>query len=378
MKSLLGAVIIGFVAETGTAEIAISNVEVFSGYPWKEVAIGYTITGNTVCSSDLLEAMAIDNQSGRTYVCSTLKGVDLSPGSHVIQWDATADGAKFQSASVIFKLAIATQYCVIDLSGGSSAVRYPVMGLTDMPSGGWTDEYKTTKLVLRRLDAGTFHHDGFNGDTTLTKPFYIGVFEVTQKQWELVMGWDLGATEGIHGKGPDYPAHFVSYGEIRGRSDTVGALWPKSSAVDANSFLGKLRARTGLDFDLPTEAQWEYACRAGTKTKYYWGDSMNGDCAWYSNNAGSQTHPVGTKEANAWGLYDMIGNVSEWCLDWAGAIGDGIDPKGPETGTTRVLRGGGWYDQSAQCTSSSRSNEHPGNLSTKISHGFRLARILLK
>ena len=151
------------------------------------------------------------------------------------------------------------QYCVIDLSAGSSAASYPVTYLLEPPNGGFNvSEYKTTKLVLKCIEAGSFKMGG-SYDVTLTKPFYCGLFEVTQRQWELVTGSNPCSSTS-YGNGNSYPVHYVSYNMIRGSS--AGAGWPSSSAVDASSFLGKLRARTDLDFDLPTEAQWEYACRA--------------------------------------------------------------------------------------------------------------------
>ena len=139
-----------------------------------------------------------------------------------------------------------------------------------------------------------------------------------------------------------------------------------------------LQARTQLNFDLPTEAQWEYACRAGTTTTYYWGNSVNGDYAWYSSNSGSKSHPVGTKKPNAWGLYDMSGNVREWCLDWYGSsLAYGTDPKGSSSGSDRVTRGGSWEAHGAYCTSSDRTCDSPsyyyGGFFTV---GFRLSRTL--
>ena len=153
-----------------------------------------------------------------------------------------------------------------------------------------------------------------------------------------------------------------------------GTKWPSSSAVDASSFMGKLRARTGLDFDLPTEAQWEYACRAGTTTTYYWGNSMNGNYAWYADNSSNKTHPVGLRTANAWEIYDMSGNVWELCLDWYGTLAYGTDPKGSFSGTGRVKRGGSWNGNTDNCTSSYR---YYYTQSDKYSTGgFRIFRTL--
>lgn len=259
-------------------------------------------------------------------------------------------------------MAAESLYCVIDLSGGANAEMYPVTYMNAAPVSGWTDEYKTTKLVLRRIDAKT---------ATLTKAFYIGVFEVTQKQWELVMGANPCSST-IYGKGDTYPVHLVSYNKIRGSS--AGNGWPDSLAVDATSFVGRLQVRTGRDFDLPTEAQWEYACRAGTTTTYYWGNSMDGGYAWYKNNApsvaqpvvnGSSAQPVGKKKPNAWGLYDMSGNVWEWCLDWYGASSD----------SKRVRRGGCSASEASGCSSTVRVGASPSEVISNGLVGFRLATL---
>ena len=228
------------------------------------------------------------------------------------------------------------------------------------------DEYKTTKLVMKRIEAGTFQMQN-SQNVTLTKPFYMGLFEVTQKQYQLVTGSNPSRFSG-----DKLPVERVSYNAIRGSSN--GANWPASNAVDSSSFLGKLRARTGLDFDLPTEAQWEYACRAGTTTTYSYGNSANGNYMWYGDNSSSQTHEVGTKLPNPWGLYDMHGNVLEWCLDWYGTLSYGTDPKGSSSGSHRVIRGGSWSILASICASSDRSSSDPLSESNNV--GFRLSRAL--
>jgi hypothetical protein len=254
-------------------------------------------------------------------------------------------------------------YCVIDLSAGVNAASYPVTYLSDVPAGGWTDEYKTTKLVLRRIEPGSFKMGG-SYDVTITKAFYCGVFEVTQKQYELVTG-----SKPSKRSGNTLPVEQVSWNMIRGNSDTYN--WPTVKTVDPNSFIGRLQARTGLNLDIPTEAQWEYACRAGTTTTYYWGDSMDGAYAWYSSNASSTTHVVGTRTSNAWGLYDMSGNAWEWCLDWRGDLVTAENPEGASSGTARVLRGGSWYDNASSLTSSWRSSWISPSTG-KENSGFRL------
>lgn len=361
------------------ADIAVSDVKVFSGYPWKEVAICYTVSGNAENKVFRILASAKDNKSGKTYQCKTLVGASTTDGKHVIKWNAAADGVRFKSDDVNFTVKVVDPlYCIIDLSGGTSASRYPLTGLADIPSGGWTDEYKTTKLVLRRIEAGTFKMQN-RYNVTLTKPFYISVFEVSQKQWELVVG--SNPSENSYGKGANYPVHNVNYHMIRGSSAGIG--WPSSSSVDSTSFIGKLRAKTGLDtLDLPTEAQWEYACRAGTTTTYYWGDSMSDDYAWHYSNSGGKAHPIGVKKPNDWGLYDMSGNVDEWCLDfWSSVLRSGTDPKGASSsdGGKRVLRGGSWCSGPEACTSSYREFRcGPSGEEVDYKYGLRIVGSLSK
>lgn len=268
----------------------------------------------------------------------------LTVGSYTLVVSVTGtDNYTGLTKSILFtvtaKPTISNLYCVIDLSAGASAKSYSVEYVSAEPSGGWSDVHKTTKLVLRRVEKGSFSMLS-TGKTSISKDFYVGVFEVTQKQYELVMGSNPASGYGV---GDALPVYKVSYDDIRGSS--TGAGWPISSAVDNESFLGKLRARTSIEFDLPTEAQWEYACRAGTTGKYYWtGAGLSTSlCAWYISNSGSVTHEVGTKRSNDWGIFDMSGNVSEWCRDWySSTLAYGNDPKGAASASynRRVIRGG--------------------------------------
>ena len=145
---------------------------------------------------------------------------------------------------------------------------------------------------------------------------------------------------------------------------------------DAVEFSRKLSEQEGVEYRLPTEAEWEYACRAGTTTAYSFGDDVAqlGEYAWYSGNS-SSTHPVGELKPNAWGLYDMHGNVYEWCQDWHGPYGKEtvlIDPTGPVSGERRVLRGGAFNDRPKIVRSAYRTNSQPAYRSYTL--GFRLAR----
>lgn len=337
----------------------VSDVTAKQRYPWNGmVDIDYTITGDATGMS--LEVSVEDVQNGKTYTPTKfLSLLPVSEGRHRITWSTEAEGVTIVSTNVAVMLSIvkpdpgaATNvlYYVVDLSGGPTAANYPVTTLTAPPSTTWSDEYKTTKLVLRRIEPG----DIPTHDARITKPFYIGVFEVTAAQWNLVMSSDANPDA------TDKRANgYVSYNDIRGANE--GSGWPSSSAVDTTSFLGKLRERSGIDFDLPTEAQWEYACRAGTTSAYNNGGDTEADLATlgrYSgnNNDGrggySGVTTVGSYAPNAWGLYDMHGNVLEWCLDWCRGSFTGADPVGAASGSYRVTRGGSYCFGAGYCASS--------------------------
>ena len=310
--------------------------------------------------------------SKKVYEASSLSKEAIVRGKNVIEWDMAKDGVRIDNKAVTFKVEYWPAYLVIDLSGGTTATNYPVSTLSAPPTGGWTDAYKTTKLVLRRIEAGSFKMNG-SYDVTISKPFYMGVFEVTQKQYELVAGRYSSSY-----KGDARPVECVSWNMIRGNSNTYN--WPSNRAVDANSFVGKLRAKTGLELDLPTEAQWEYACRAGTTSSYNNGGNSEADLKTLGRYKGNQSDgrggysphtKVGSYSPNAWGLYDMHGNVWEWCLDWYGNLASSTDPTGPSSGSSRVYRGGGWDSSAGSCTSLTRYGNPPSH--EYYSDGLRLA-----
>ena len=289
-------------------------------------------------------------------------------------------------------------YIMIDLSGGTNAVSYPVTCLDAVPKGGWTNEHKTTKLVLRRIEPGTYTmgcpktETGYYGGeavphkVTITKPFYMGVFEVTQKQYELVTGLTPSSY-----KGDMRPVESVTWNDLRGLSSEFN--WPMSNKVDEVSFMGMLRAKTGIaTLDLPTEAMWEYACRAGTTNALNNGKEVTALHSevdpqmsevgryYFNRNDGKSAKPnghavVGSYRPNAWGLYDMHGNVWEWCLDWyqgGGSFSSAAvkDPAGPRWGPGRVQRGGSWSGSAPDCRSASRNTYPPAGKYNN--YGFRL------
>ena len=190
---------------------------------------------------------------------------------------------------------------------------------------------------------------------TLTNGFYLGKYEVTQAQWARVMGNNPSSF-----KGADRPVEEVSW------NDAV-EFCKKLTEIEKKA--GRLAQ--GMSYQLPTEAQWEYACRAGTSTKYSWGDSISSSNANYDENV-EQTTTVGYYPANSWGFYEMHGNVWEWCADWYDdyASGSLTDPIGPASGSDRVFRGGSWRDTGPVLRSATRSYYFPSYRSYSV--GFRV------
>jgi formylglycine-generating enzyme required for sulfatase activity len=186
--------------------------------------------------------------------------------------------------------------------------------------------------------------------------FYIGKYEVTQKQWKAIMGASTSLSNPSKFKGNNLPVESVSWNDVQ-------------------KFIKKLNQKTGKLYRLPTEAEWEYAVRGdstGSTTKY--ASSNNVDVvAWYSGNSGSKTHTVGTKQANELGIYDMNGNVWEWCSDWFGSYRSRgqSNPLGATSGSYRVYRGGSWYNLASNCRGETRYRSSPGYRHDIL--GFRLA-----
>ncbi|MEO2015386.1 MAG: formylglycine-generating enzyme family protein [Fuerstiella sp.] len=226
-------------------------------------------------------------------------------------------------------------------------------------------------MLLVPIPAGTFTM-GLEGHSnpnylphpvTLTQPFELGVYEVTQEQYEQVIGSNPSDF-----KGPQNPVEKVSW-------DDAVEFCRELSALPAEKAAGYV-------YRLPTEAEWEYACRAGTQTKYSFGDSKSelADYAWYSKNAGGNSpYPVGGKKPNAWGLYDMHGNVFEWCQDRPASYPSGsvTDPTGASSGSDRVRRGGSWSSYSVVCRSAGR-NWSPPDSRNDNRLGFRVLRSSIK
>ncbi|MGM9795318.1 MAG: formylglycine-generating enzyme family protein [Candidatus Aphodosoma sp.] len=269
-------------------------------------------------------------------------GSNVTPGSKVIWWNPLSEYEQIVGSNICFKVMAGAenrkfsvgdvQFTMVYVEGGTFTMGATTEHTTEADS----DERPTHKVTL--------------------SDYYIGETEVTQALWNAVMG-----TNPSYFAGNNNPVEQVSY-------------------TDCIEFINKLNEMfsgqlNGMKFALPTEAQWEFAARGGNKSRgyKYSGSSFIGDVAWDGNNSDSKTHPVAQKKPNELGLYDMSGNVWEWCRDWYGSYSSSpqINPMGPTSGSYRVFRGGSWYFNASSCRVSYRGSGYPSYRYNYL--GFRLA-----
>ena len=368
-----------FVAASALAldYVEVIDVAARQRYPWNGlVDIDFELDSHAT-EPYMMKVTVFDNVGKTNLAVNSVytEGVSFTQNPTMVKtdttriiWDAAADlpnGFKCTNVLVTCQdertIEDPRRYMIVDLSSGANATSYPVTYTNRPPAGGWTEEHMTTKLVLRRIEAQSFYMGSPVSDSEhqsnetyhkvkLTKPYYIGVFELTSKQFSLIYGGTGSNTQPViqtwnvirgFDTGNSDTVNFSASGKslkITQVKNTTSYCWPNSSIVDANSLMGKLRSKTGLAFDLPTEAQWECACRAGASTPLYIGGTNNTE-----NKAMVTGEPtpapsggyyvyVGNCIPNAYGIYDMSGNVGEWCLDVYGVdlgFSQSIDPQGP-------------------------------------------------
>ena len=299
----------------------VSNVDAYQ--EGKNIIITYDTdkagsVGDVYCSTD----------GGRTWG-EPLRQVTgdvnklVPAGSHRIVWDVLSEREKLAGANICFK---------VEANSG----RFSVRGVS---------------FEMVRVEGGTFRmgatseqgSDVWDNEkpvhSVTLSGYYIGKTEVTQALWKAVMGSNPSKFIG-----DNLPVEMVSWD-------------------DCQEFIRELNALTGQNFRLPTEAEWEFACRGGNNSRgyKYSGSNNLGSVAWYNGNSGNKTHPVGTKAPNELGIYDMSGNVWEWCADWYGDYSSGAqtNPTGPYGGSNRVYRGGSWNYDVGRCRSSNRDFYYP-------------------
>ena len=332
--------------------------------------------------ADHTEAITITRGERKQVKATLSNGKEIQFTCNVPNAQLEIDGQKMSSANGTYMLtygqhslkATAVDYCdytyTLNVNESSRSHSIQMQALVKDEE---TFTVNGVSFTMKYVEGGTFQmgatsEQGSEADsdekpvhTVTLSSYYMGETEVTQALWKAVMGAEPsynGGWENQYGRGNDYPAYRVSWNDIQ-------------------EFIRKLNQKTGKNFRLPTEAEWEYAARGGKKSKghKYAGSNTIDNVAWYSSNSGSMTHAVKTKSPNELGLYDMSGNVYEWCSDWYGDYSSGsqTNPTGASSGQYRVLRGGCWSHYAENCRVSNRINSNPDG--GYIYNGFRVALI---
>jgi len=344
----------------------------------RTVEVLYDLTGAAAEGAWVTVAFSADG--GTTYpivpVASTLSGslgVGVASGTNRrIVWNAAASlpagshGTNYTAAVTATNPGAGGQEVTVTLAGGVplTMVRIPA-GTFQMGSPA-TERGRYTNEVLHQV--------------TLTSDYYMGKYGVTQGQWQAVMGTAMSTACGSYGIGASYPVYCVSWNDIRGAGGFIERL---------NAYLSSTEQAGAGKFRLPTEAERERAARGETQSRFWFGDALECDdwdnsvgCAsadpyfWWGGNSGWTSHPVGMKQVNPYGLFDMLGNVAEWCEDWYGDYisSPQVNPTGPSTGTYRVRRGNGYSGYFHYSRSSQRNGQKP-EMAFSVT-GFRLCRSL--
>ena len=431
----LSTILLTTVILADPADPQISNVRLDQDVSSRRVTVQYNLDEAAVVTMDVLtNGVSIGGANIQNVRGDCFRTV-LAGNDHVVTWDPYLSWPdhKFGGGVVSVRMTAwaldnTPDYMVVDIARGArqnTQTYYPSADF--VPLGVTNDIYKTSKLLMRKIMAKDVQWTmGSTMETspqdekevthqvTLTNNYYIGVYEVTQSQWSDVA---TNSSAAAHFKTEQVmrPMEKVSYNQIRNAANTTENTaynWPNDP--NPSSFLGLLRSKTGIDFDLPSEAQWEFAARAGNGSGY-WNDGSSilsknavsdGNLnllGRYGRNGGlvlngttynapsatcgvtNGTAIVGSYTPNSWGLYDMHGNVQEWCLDWyqknIDAYGGrlNIDPsdagkylsgENVPSDAKRVFRGGSWYTEAKYCRSASRNSAIPSYSDNNL--GFRV------
>lgn len=404
------SLILTLAAAVSCATPAITLDRAQQRYPWNGlVDIDYTISGLTGNANDYVmtlewsSASAGENGTAHAFVDLASCDLPMGNGAHRVTWNAADDGLEFlaKDFSLTARLAYApiaeceADYMIIDLAAGKDATEYPVRlvqtGTNYSTANFNSAPYKQSKLVLKKVKAGEFWMGVNNvssgtGTTRhrvrLARDYWLAIFETTQGQIRRVTGAVKSGfqTDATGELAVERPENHISY-------DVT--MHPTAGMIGRLNLRAKIGENLAGGFNLPSEAEWEYACRAGTETKYNWDSDTTealDDYAWTSGNANRMTHPVGRKLPNNWGFYDMHGNVSEWCRDWAyeyplySATHVSTNPVGSVWTRMKVLRGGSYHPVFGARTSGGREctqtvpNQTGGGYTPSYStqFGFRL------
>ncbi|MBP5544003.1 MAG: formylglycine-generating enzyme family protein [Kiritimatiellae bacterium] len=411
MKTILHTfALLGAAAAFGNlADPQISNFSVRQD-PSRVLHVAYTLDEPAYITMEILtNGVSIGSENIKLVTGDVNKLVPV--GNHIIEWNARKSWPDHRIDTPSFSVEITAwaadnppDVLDIDIVNGTHAYYQSVDAL---PGGGLTNDiYRTTHLVMKKVYAAgkTFMMGSPTNESpyratsevlhavSLTNDYYLAIYETTRRQFALMGCQERTDPSAVWPEpyGSDDPLQcpvvYITYNKLRGSAPTID--WPTTGAA-VGGYLATIRTATGLALDIPTEAQWEFACRAGTTTAL-WSGKGNADkygnndvaaIAWYAynstlvNNVATEFHAVGADNTkNPWGFYDMYGNAVEWVLDWNGAydtsVSPTIEPQGPATGTSRVHRGGSFKSFAPDTRSAARGSNNPVDGVER--HGFRL------
>ena len=411
MKTILHTfALLGAAAAFGNpADPQISNFSVRQD-PSRVLRVAYTLDEPAYVTMEILtNGVSIGSENIKLVTGDVNKLVQA--GNHSIVWNARRDWPDHRIDTPSFSVEITAWAAdnppdVLDIDIVNRTHAY-YQSVDALPGGGLTNDiYRTTHLVMKKVRAagmtftmGSPTDENQWRNTTevqhrvaLTNDYYLAIYETTRRQFALLEcaepNWEgaIQATPYGSDDSNQCPIGFITYNNLRGTAPTID--WP-TTGTTVGGYLATIRTTTGISsLDLPTEAQWEFACRAGTTTALYNGQecpnqyssSAVPEIAWYyyNSDSGSKIHAVGGKPANNWGFYDMCGNVCEWCLDWLGdydtTTSPVVDPPGSAAGDYRIFRGGRFDSFSPVCRSAARTAGAPKDGDARF--GFRLCLTL--
>ena len=254
-----------------------------------------------------------------------------TPGTYDVKLTVTSSGGSDSETK--------SGYVIVDPDGERTTLLNGLVPLTMV----WLSAC-TFNMGTNAGETGSVTMEQPKHEVVLTQGFWIGKYEVTKEQWKAILNTEPWKSAGVNPyDAATSPAQYVNWN-------------------DTQTFIAALNVATGDTYRLPSEAEWECACRAGTTGRFYWGEDVGntliGNYAWWNGNSSDYGHEVGEKLPNAKGIYDMSGNVWEWCQDWYGPYPSTqvTDPKGPDTGTRKILRGGSWYTPDVNSNRSAARN----------------------
>lgn len=367
-----------FASFVAVASPSVTVTSVTQDSSFHRIMVSYALAEDAIVTFSAKTNAAAVDPSRLTRVWGDINRKISAPGG-TFQWAAAEELADWYDPSASLEITLTAwptnappDYMVVDCAGKSNVTYY--VAAEAVPLGVTNDIYKTDKMVMRKIPAkgvtwkmgspsGETGRDGTyetRHDVTLTEDYYIGIYPVTLGQYRgLANGTPADCAFTTAANARMRPVNMVSYYGLRGNGN--GVCWAATNPSHrVSSTLLAMRNATGIKFDFPTDAQWEYACRAGTSTAYNDGKATMDDVGWNSSNwqddpacSSNETHVVGLLAPNAWGLYDMHGNIAEWVLDWHRGIATGTaetDPAGGNNATDsyHFMRGGSWTREAAR------------------------------